>query len=168
MFPLYINASPYADNYLYENMLDFLENSSKYQDNITNGKIKNSNDDIIIGAFIESAYSVYEKEEEFTKEFTSCGKGCYENKNAKDILNGYHKFFYMYAIAKEITHVLLQNPQMGENIEYTLKNKHISYKWQGKNKLLINIDNEKIEFIKSKKGVIIKTDMKSLENYRLN
>ena len=144
----YLHASPYADNYLYENMLDFIENQDKYRDNITNGYVFNNNSNIIVGAFIERAYSVYEKEEEYTPEFS--------------------KFFYMFAIAKEITGVLIQNPQVNDNIEYILKNKHISYKWYNQNKLIINIDNNKIEFIKDNKAITIKTDMKSLKKYRLN
>lgn len=164
----YLHASPYADNYLYENMLDFIENQDKYRDNVTNGHILNNSENVIVGAFIERAYSVYEKEEEYTPEFSSCGTGCYKITNAIDIINAYHKFFYMFAIAKEITGVLIQNPQVNDNIEYILKNKHISYKWYNQNKLIINIDNNKIEFIKDNKVITIKTDMKSLEKYRLN
>lgn len=161
-------ASPYADKYLYENMLDYIENPSKYRDNVINGYVVDNSSDIIVGAFIEKAFSVYKKEEEYTPEFTSCGTGCYMITNAVDIVNAYHKFFYMFAIANEITGVLIQNPQVNDNIEYIMKNKHISYKWYSHNKLLITIDNNKIEFIKDSKAITIKTDMKSLEKYRLN
>lgn len=161
-------ASPYANNYLYETMLDYVENQKKYSDNITNGYVKDNNSDIIVGAFIERAYSVYEKEEEYTPEFMQCGQGCYKISSVTDILNAYHKFFYMFAIAEEINGVLLQNPQVNENIEYILKNKYITYNWISDNKLIINIDDNTIEFVKDSKGVTIKTDMQSLNKYRLN
>lgn len=161
-------ASPYANNYLYDTMLDYIQNQGKYKDNITNGYVKDNNSDIIVGAFIERAYSVYEKEEEYTPEFMQCGEGCYQISNVTDLLNAYHKFFYMFAIAEEINGILLQNPQKEENIEYILKNKHITYQWINENKLVIHIDNNMIEFVKDKKGVTIKTDMQSLKKYRLN
>ena len=162
-----IYASPYADDYLYEDILDYIENPANYSNNYVNGYV-NNNPDIIVGAFIEKAFSVYKKEEKYTPDFKNCGEGCYKDEKAQDILNAYHKFFYMFAIAEEITSVLIQNPQVNDNIEYTLKNKKIRYKWNNKNKLVISIDRNTIEFVKQNKGVVIKTDMKSLEKYRLN
>ena len=57
-----IYASPYADDYLYEDILDYIENPANYSNNYVNGYV-NNNPDIIVGAFIEKAFSVYKKEE---------------------------------------------------------------------------------------------------------
>lgn len=167
IFQIPAYSSPYANPWLYDNMLEYFDNTSKYSDNVTHGIIKNSNDDVIISTYIEKAYNVYKKEEKYTPEIIFCGKGCYEDKHSKNIIMAYHKFFYIYAIAPEITEYLIQNPTENENIEYVLHNKTISYKWSN-NKLIVMVDNEKIEFIKENNKIKINTNMQSLFKYRLN
>lgn len=163
-----VYASPYANPWLYDKMLDFIQNPAFYQDNFTNGIMQDRNPDVIVGAFIEDAYSVYEKEEEFTSELKSCGDNCYQDNNSIDILQAYHKFFYVFATVPPISEILIQNPTKDENISYYIQNKLVSYTWENENHLVINIDEEKLEFKKQKNSIIITTTLKVLKNYILN
>lgn len=161
-------ASPYANPWLYDKMLDFIKHPSLYQDNFTNGTVENDNPDIIIGAFIENAYSVYEKEEEYAKYFKSCGDNCFIDENDTDILEAYHKFFYMFAVALPVSEILLQNPADNENISYYMQDKHVTYIWVGEDRLIINIDEDYIDFKKEEEAVVITSSLQVLKNYILN
>lgn len=163
-----IYASPYANPWLYDKMLDFIQNPSAYQDNFTNGVMQDRNPDVIIGAFIENAYSVYEKEEEFTNMLIQCGDNCYQDSSSSDILQAYHKFFYIFATVLPISEILIQNPAADENISYYIQNKLVSYTWKNKNHLIITIDDDKLEFKKNKKNITINTTLQVLKNYILN
>ena len=165
-FNLY--ASPYANPWLYDKMLDYINNPDAYSDNFTYGVLDNRSSDIIVGAYIEDAYSVYGKEEEYTPQFISCGDNCYQDNNSKDILETYHKFFYMYAIAFPVTSVLLQNPAKDDNISYYMQNKKITYTWKNDKELFINIDNGTLDFKQQNNGVIINSTMQALKNYILD
>ena len=163
-----VYASPYANPWLYDKMLDFIQNPAAYKDNFTNGIIQDRNPDIIVGAFIENAYSVYEKEEEFTSELKSCGDNCYQDNSSKDILQSYHKFFYVSAIVLPVSEILIQNPAAGENISYYIQNKLVSDTWENENYLVITINKDKLEFKKQKNSIVITTTMQVLKNYILN
>lgn len=163
-----VYASPYANPWLYDKMLDFIQNPSAYQDNFTNGIMQDRNPDVIVGAFIENAYSVYEKEEEFTAELKSCGDKCYQDNSSADILQAYHKFFYIYATVLPVSEILIQNPAADENISYYIQNKLVSYIWENKTHLVITINEEKLEFKQQKNSIIITTSLQILKNYILN
>lgn len=163
-----IYASPYANPWLYNNMLDFINNLASYKDNFTNGIVNESNADIIVGAFIEDAYSVYKKEEEWTKNFILCGDNCYKYNNSSDILQAYNEFFYVFAIVLPISEILIKNIAINENITYYLKNKLISYTWLNKHHLIISIDKDKLEFKKQDNSVMIKTTLQIFKKYILN
>lgn len=163
-----VYASPYANPWLYDKMLDFIQNPTSYQDNFTNGIMHDRNPDVIVGAFIENAYSVYEKEEEFTADLKSCGDNCYQDNSSADILQAYHKFFYIFATVLPVSEILIQNPSADENLSYYIQNKLVSYTWKNKNHLVITIDEEKLEFKKQKDSIMITTTMQVLKNYILN
>ncbi len=163
-----VYASPYANPWLYDKMLDFIQNPASYQDNFTNGIMHDRNPDVIVGAFIEHAYSVYEKEEEFTADLKSCGDNCYQDNISTDILQAYHKFFYVYATVLPVSAILIQNPAANENISYYIQNKLVNYTWENKNHLVITIDDEKLEFKKQKNSIRITTTLQVLKNYILN
>lgn len=163
-----VYASPYANPWLYDKMLDFIQNPASYQDNFTNGIMQDRNPDVIVGAFIENAYSVYEKEEEFTADLKSCGDNCYQDNTSTDILQAYHKFFYVYATVLPVSEILIQNPATDENMSYYIQNKLVNYTWENKNHLVISIDGEKLEFKKQKNSIRITTTLQVLKNYILN
>lgn len=163
-----VYASPYANPWLYDKMLDFMQNPSLYQDNFTHGIMQDRNPDVMVGTFIENAYSVYEKEEEFTEKLKSCGDNCYQDNESADILQAYHKFFYVYATVLPISEILIQNPTANENISYYMQNKLVSYIWENENHLIIKIDDDKLEFKKQNNFIKITSTLQVLKNYILN
>lgn len=161
-------ASPYANPWLYEKMIDFIKNPSMYQDNFTNGIVQSGSPDIIVGAFIEDAYSVYEQEEEYADALKSCGDNCFQDNISIDILGAYHKFFYTFAVALPVSEILLQNPAANENISYYIQNKHVIYTWENQDHLIINIDDNILEFKKQKDAIMINFSWQVLNSYILN
>lgn len=160
-------SSPYANPWLYKNMLDYINNPSKYGNDFKNGILEEDNKSIIIGTFIEKAYNVYEREEEYISSLIHCGDNCYQD-NSTDILQTYNKFFYIYASVLSVSEILIKNPIKNENISYYVKNKLVSYTWKNESHLIISIDKYMIEFKKDKNNIKITTTMDIFKNYILN
>ena len=117
---------------------------------------------------VKKVYDKIEKEEEFTADLKSCGDNCYQDNISTDILQAYHKFFYVYATVLPVSEILIQNPAADENISYYIQNKLVNYTWENKNHLVITIDDEKLEFKKQKNSIRITTTLQVLKNYILN
>lgn len=133
LLPIFLFASPYANPYLYEDLMN--HEYVAWHAELISYKNAGGKQEIIVAPYIVDAYAVYQNEEKWRNLFSSCGPTCLLDGSTSSIPIAYEHFFYRNATVPYLSGMLIKVTP-GENIEYINQNKQIKYEWKNDNKRL--------------------------------